>query len=107
MTLPVARYGLINFNYYYNDEAVYTFDEAHIYQGRNSYRLPPYHRLDIGINFTKQKKRGERIWNISIYNVYNRKNPYYIFLKPENNIYKLYQQSLFPIIPSISYSFKF
>jgi hypothetical protein len=87
------------------------FEEVHIYDGTNTYRMKPYHRLDFGINWLKQKKRGERTWNISIYNVYNRQNPYYYFYK-DVNIYgytqrKLYQQSLFPIIPSISYSFKF
>lgn len=87
------------------------YEEVHIYDGINTFRMKPYHRLDFGINFHKQKKCGERTWNISIYNVYNRQNPYYYFYK-NVDLYgytqrKLYQQSLFPIIPSVSYSFKF
>ncbi len=87
------------------------YEEVHIYDGINTFRMKPYHRLDFGINFHKQKKWGERTWNISIYNVYNSQNPYYYFYKIVA-IYgytqrKLYQQSLFPIIPSVSYSFKF
>ncbi len=108
-TLAKARYDLINFDYYNSNEtgAIYSTDEVHVYNGRNNHRLPAYHKLDLGINFKKKKKRGLRVLSIGIYNVYNRKNPYYLFLKYENNTYKLYQQSLFPIIPSISYSFKF
>ncbi len=107
ITLAVAKYDLINFDYNNQSESTFIMNEAHIYQGRNSYRLPPYHRLDIGVNYEKQTKIGVKTWSIGVYNVYNRKNPYYVFFKPVNNTYKLYQQSLFPIIPSISYSFKF
>ncbi len=76
-----------------------------------------FHRLDIGINFRKQKKRGTRTWNVSIFNLYNRKNPYYYFFDSKDlnidiisntsNELVLKQQSLFPIMPSISYSFQF
>ena len=69
------------------------------------------------INFHKKKKWGERTWNIGAYNAYNRKNPYYIYITDElsydveDNVYTsetvAKQVSLFPIIPSISYHFKF
>jgi len=78
------------------------------FDGRNNYRMPPYHRLDFGINFHKQKRTGVRTWNISIYNLYNRQNPYSI--SPDTNKqgeYVLKQVSLFSIIPSVTYSFKF
>lgn len=90
-----------------------------VYNELNSYRMRSYHKLDIGINFIKTVKRGERTWSINIYNLYNRQNPYYYFL---DNIYEfdpkgsiisegtktvLKQQSYFPIIPSFSYSLKF
>ena len=76
---------------------------------RNNYRLPAYHRLDIGMNFRKQKKHGERVWNISIYNVYNRQNPFIVMrgLDETTGAVQLQQVSIFPIIPSISYGFKF
>jgi len=76
---------------------------------RNNYRLPAYHRLDLGMNFRKQKKHGERVWNISIYNVYNRQNPFIVMrgLDETTGTVQLQQVSIFPIIPSISYGFKF
>jgi hypothetical protein len=87
------------------------------YGSKNSYRMRSYHRLDIGVNFTKKKKWGERTWNISIYNLYNRQNPYYYDLMTpyeaegigdwHDTELRYYQQSLFPFIPSVSYSFMF
>lgn len=85
---------------------------------RNNFKMPDYHRLDLGINFHVPHKRSgdparsrggwlqnaEHIVNISVYNVYNHMNPYMIF--PSSNG-KLYQISIFPIMPSISYQFKF
>lgn len=76
------------------------------YGERNGSRMPAYHRLDLGINFRKKKKVGEVIWNISVYNVYSRQNPFYVFLGTEKNNYEVqsYKQvSLFPILPSFSY----
>lgn len=90
-----------------------------VYNGINTFRMRSFHKLDIGVNFRKVKKWGERIWSVSIYNVYNRKNPFYYYFDNitvgqwQNNNYvettkpALMQQSLFPIIPSLSYSFKF
>lgn len=90
-----------------------------VYDELNSYRMRDYHKLDIGINFIKKVKRGERTWNISIYNVYNRQNPNFYFLDtaadfdqlgreiPGSGKTVLKQRSYFPIIPSFSYSFKF
>lgn len=91
------------------------------YSSRNNYRLPAYHRLDLGVNFHKNKKYGKRTWSISAYNVYNRLNPFLIQWKSkEGNMEKvdgryvkmpdkmvLEKLTLFPIIPSISYSYKF
>ncbi|MDA3892908.1 MAG: TonB-dependent receptor [Salinivirgaceae bacterium] len=79
------------------------------YESRNNYRMPSYHRLDLSINFHKQKKWGKRIWNFSLYNAYNRKNPFMLQWERElgTNKQKLYQISLFPILPSVSYKFEF
>jgi len=82
--------------------------KVNYFDGRNNYRMPPYHRLDFGINFRKQKRTGVRTWNISVYNLYNRQNPY--FITPDTNDHGqpvLKQVSLFSIIPSVTYSFKF
>lgn len=82
---------------------------------RNNFRMPAYHRLDVGFNFHKQKKHGIRTWSLSVYNLYNRKNPFLVFERFDtasivNGVHygsSLVKLSLFPIIPSISYSFKF
>lgn len=78
------------------------------YTEKNGFRMSAFHRFDISIQFTKQKKHHERTWEFSIYNVYNRKNPFYYFIDTDKNgVSKLKQISLFPIIPSFSYNFKF
>ena len=74
---------------------------------KNNFRMGAYHRFDLGIQFHKQKKWGERTWEVSIYNVYNRKNPFFYYNFEENGYGRLKKVSLFPIIPSITYSFKF
>ena len=73
------------------------------YGPRNGYRMPSYHRADVGIKFTKEKKRWTRSWIIGAYNVYNRQNPFFIY--EDGGTFK--QVSLFPILPSVSYQFKF
>lgn len=96
----------------YDRLSLQTNSGSSFFYKKNDLRLKPYHRLDIAVNFIKEKKRGTRTWSISIYNVYNRQNPYYYYFKyilqPDGSYQrKLFQQSLFPIIPSISYSLKF
>jgi hypothetical protein len=76
-----------------------------IYGERNGIRMPAYHRADVSIKFTKEKKHGERAWVISVYNLYNRKNPFYIYQDEAKATFT--QISLFPIIPSITYQFRF
>jgi hypothetical protein len=85
------------------------------YTSRNGYRMPAYHRMDVGFNFHKQKKHGIRTWNVGFYNVYSRQNPFFLYFESTHELEynqtgasrKLTQISLFPIIPSISYSYKF
>ncbi|MDR2928100.1 MAG: TonB-dependent receptor [Cytophagaceae bacterium] len=79
-----------------------------IYGERNSYRMDPYHRLDASISFIKPKRWGERRWIVGVYNAYSRKNPFFIDVSQKSNgRYEYVQVSIFPIIPSISYQFKF
>ncbi|HEY0652459.1 MAG TPA: TonB-dependent receptor [Chryseosolibacter sp.] len=78
------------------------------YGDRNSFRMKPYHRLDVSYTVRKKKKWGERSWTFSVYNLYNRKNPFFIQLSYDSYQHKQFKQySLFPIIPSIAYAFKF
>jgi outer membrane receptor for ferrienterochelin and colicin len=92
----------------------YVYQEAEVYGSKNSYRLRAYHRLDLGANFTKAVRHGERVWRVGAYNAYSRHNPYYIYYSAgEEARYtfkgqkKLYQLSLFPILPAISYERSF
>lgn len=81
------------------------------YTERNAYRMPDYHRMDLGITFEgKKRKRFESSWNLSVYNVYARENAFTItFQEDPNDASKTQavQTSLFKIIPSITYNFKF
>jgi hypothetical protein len=105
----------------YSDGELYHY-ETLIYGERNSQRMRDYHRLDFGLSYTKHTKKRNRkaVWNLSIYNVYNRQNPYYYYYNSNNSgeIYNprtwdkfqplsLYQISFFPIIPTISYKLYF
>jgi hypothetical protein len=99
----------------YNDwEYTYTFVTEHTPE-RNNFRYPNYHRFDIGLDLIKKKKHHTRTWSFGAYNMYNRNNPFFLFLDTEyvddggNTVEKstLRQASLFPIIPYITYSFKF
>lgn len=87
------------------------------YPARNNYQLPAYFRVDAGANFHKKLKHGVRTWNLSIYNVTNAMNPFYLFVKThkyndpltskvmtEKSFNKI---TIFPVIPSVSYSYKF
>ncbi|MFW0738366.1 TonB-dependent receptor [Flavobacterium sp. T12S277] len=98
ITYPIGKY-------YYNG-AEYT-----LYSDRNKYRIPDYYRLDIGINIEgnhKIKKLAHSFWNISIYNVLGRNNPYSIFFVTKEGQVKAYQTSIFSVpIPTITYNFKF
>lgn len=80
---------------------------ANYYGDKNTFRMAAYHRFDFGIQFHKKKKRFDRTIEISFYNLYNRKNPFFYYVNYENNKNVLKQVSLFPVIPSISYNFKF
>jgi len=104
-TLPAQKYYIVDFSYIYGNLFEWSLNEAHSYGRKNDFRFPPYHRLDIGFKYTKEKKRGKSIWNIGLYNAYNRQNAYYHYIDTKTN--KLYQVSIFPIIPSIAYSFEF
>ncbi len=84
------------------------------YGDKNSFRMANYHRLDISCTYTKKRKgRLQSSWNFSVYNLYNRYNPYFIFYEATGNIakgnYKVSakQVSLFPIIPSVTWNFEF
>ena len=101
MTLPSSRY----------------FIDGNIvneYVQRNSMRMTNYHRADISATYKLKKgKFFDSSLNLSVYNVYNRKNPYFIYFDNEGSIIDgdftttAKQVSLFPALPSISWNFSF
>lgn len=113
ITLPTATYPIASDASTYGGfpDALFPVNNegivSHI-SSRNNFRMRNFHRLNLGIDFKKQKKHGTRIWNISVYNAYSRQNPYFYYYKrqKEGNR-KLMQFSLLPILPSISYRFNF
>ncbi|MEJ0030120.1 MAG: TonB-dependent receptor [Bacteroidota bacterium] len=106
VTLPSATFQAAN----YNNNPIYSYyqGETYYYGDRNSFRMRAYHRLDLSFSFWKKTKWGRSKWTLACYNVYNRKNPF--FMDVTHDFYdnrKFVQYSLFPIIPSIAYAFKF
>lgn len=85
---------------------------AYLFEGRNNFRLPNYHRLDIAFNFIKKfRKKGkpiERTWSIGAYNSYNQQNPYFVYYdKNEQGQTRLYQITMFPLLPFANLEYKF
>ena len=124
-TLAVSRYapdrydfnrtGYNPYEYYpgpYGNRSIpniYNYDqEIEYFKGKNAYREPAYHRLDIGINWHRNRDWGTTTWSLGLYNAYNRQNPFYLFFGYDNYGNRaLKQMSIFMLIPSISYSVEF
>ncbi len=84
---------------------------VNLYTERNGYRMPDYHRLDLSLTYTRKKTASrESSWSLSLYNVYARENAYAIYFRvnEDNPRYtEALKLSLFSIVPSITYNFKF
>lgn len=98
-------------------ESLYFIDRYPVqqYGSRNSARLPDYHRLDLSATFRPKpdsKKRYQSSWVFSIYNLYNRQNPFFIYYDFQSDPATgstqaaAYQVSLFPAIPSVTWNFR-
>ncbi|WP_276504992.1 TonB-dependent receptor [Terrimonas pollutisoli] len=98
VTFPAGKYRI-------DDQTVYYYTE------RNGYRMPAYHRLDIGATWIlKQKRKFSSELTISLYNAYGRENAYTIEFrdnKDDPDKTEAVQTALFKYIPSVSYNFKF
>lgn len=95
-----------NGQYVYNNISIPSFSN------RNTNRLPTYHRLDVSLNYTPKptiNKGIQSFWVFSVYNIYNRKNAASITFRENRNTNsnEAIRTSIFGIIPSISYNFKF
>ncbi len=95
-----------------------TVQQSLYVEGRNNYRLPPSHRLNLGVNLRHRTRRGnEAVWNFSIYNAYNAMNPNFIFYNTDHawdtetsegrEIITLKKLTILPIIPAFSYTYNF
>jgi hypothetical protein len=111
LTTPVSKY-------FYNGEWQTNYND----QKRNNFRLPAYHRADIGVTLKSKEKPDKRFksnWNFSIYNLYNRENPYALYFReiqdadlvkfPDAQVGNTgaFQTTLFKIIPAITWNFEF
>ncbi|MXV17992.1 TonB-dependent receptor [Hufsiella ginkgonis] len=75
---------------------------------RGTFRSEPYHRLDVGLQFFKKKKKTERTFELGLYNAYSHLNPFYYYNDTgadDRSVLK--KVALFPIIPSVSWNYKF
>lgn len=115
ITLPIASYGVEQHTTPGTQQSqssvggIWPYSMAGDYGKKNSFRMSPYHRMDIGIQFHKKLKRCIRTFEFSIYNVYSHQNPFFYYIDYDQNSKKnkLMQASLFPILPSVSWSYKF
>ncbi len=101
ITLPVSRY-------------IIQGQVVSEYGDRNWFRMDAYHRMDLSLTLKgKENKKFKSSWNFSVYNVYNRQNPYFIYFANEGDAtagtlnVQAKQVSLFGIIPSIAWNFSF
>lgn len=98
ITFPSGKYNIDGQAFFY-------------YTDRNAYRMPAYHRLDLGANMQlKKKKNYSSELSFSLYNAYGRKNAYSItFQESEKDpsVTEIVRTTLFQFLPSISYNFKF
>jgi hypothetical protein len=98
VTYPIGKYIFNNAEYV-------------LYSDRNQFRIPDYYRLDLSFNIEgnhKIEKFAHSFWNISVYNVLGRNNPYSVFFVTDSGEVKAYQSSIFAIpIPTITYNFRF
>ncbi|HCL83152.1 MAG TPA: TonB-dependent receptor [Chitinophagaceae bacterium] len=97
---------------FYLIEGTLTQDYSRI----NQYRLPAYNRLDLAATYTPKHKISKKLhssWVFSIYNVYSRLNPYFIYFDQTGSAYdgtlqvQAKKVSLFPILPSVTWNFHY
>jgi hypothetical protein len=107
ITLPAGKYEYDGYN-------------PDVITARNGYLLPAYHRLDLSATFLPKKNQNRRWqgqWVFSVYNVYNRQNPFTVYTRTKQDddgnvigdgtVKEARMVYLFPILPSITYNFKF
>lgn len=105
-TVPTGRISTLNSGTIFEGN-------YYVYEGRNNYRMAAYHRLDLSASNKKTVKLFgkpfEREWSFGVYNAYSRQNPYFVYFEIDalTNKPTAKQVSLLPIIPGVSFNFKF
>ncbi|WP_026629270.1 TonB-dependent receptor [Dyadobacter alkalitolerans] len=116
LTIPISKFSTYPNRFVPNPwgTPAYGGNVTNEYGDKNGFRAEPYHRMDVAIQFHKKKKRHERTWEFGLYNAYNRRNPFFYNIDnkrdpgdPNRRINVLTRYSLFPVLPSFSYNFKF
>ncbi len=104
ISLPLAQYPVMG-----TWGGIYPWASAlYYYKDRNGFRMASYHRLDFGVTYHRETRWGQHSLNLSVYNAYNRKNPFFIYYGWDDNGDRAFNQvSLFPLLPSLSYNFNF
>ncbi len=84
------------------------------FPSRNNYRMPPYHRLDLGLVYKFRPRRGQTDLTFTVTNAYNRLNPYLITYQSRDDAegnptgsFRARAITLFPLLPSVTYNFRF
>lgn len=111
ITLPYERMDVLR----PDDASIprYSYDSAGYIPERNNFRLPSTHRLNLSVNFSKRHgKTAESVFNVSVYNVYNAKNPAFVIpqdlvSRSESRPNRVTKFTMLPFIPSLSYTYKF
>jgi hypothetical protein len=110
VTAPNARYrGRTPTDKQYSYTPYYLGQtQAKDYTERNGFRMPAYHRLDLGLRFKWGDRQGFHALKTGVYNAYNRKNPYFFqATNAEDGGLEAEAVTLFPILPYVNYQFKF
>lgn len=97
LTAPDVKYEIAGQTCYY-------------YSGRNTYKTPPIHRLDFSASYTHVGKKFTYEWSFGIFNAYCRLNPYVIYFRDDPSQpsgTQAVQQSMYGLVPSVSYTLKF
>jgi hypothetical protein len=114
LTIPISKFTTFSNTFMPNPWGAPYGEVTNEYGKKNDFRAEPYHRMDIAVQFHKKKKRHERTWEFGLYNAYSRRNPFFYQINtkkdpevPNQWVNVLTRYSLFPVLPSFSYNFKF
>ena len=110
ITMPTGRFAYNVGRNMETNKPIFT--NINQYDKINDYRMPAYHRMDVSATYTPKPNSTRQFrssWNFSVYNVYNRYNPYFIYMSVDEKEQTIKGKKvfLFPVIPSVTWNFKF